>query len=77
MVRKIAMNFMSDKHYSANLWTCPHPNCSARDSQAHLRWCPGYAHLRAGLDLDQDIDLVNYFREVIRLREEEEEQIDS
>ena len=76
MIRTIAMNFPSDKRYSANLWTCPHPSCSAIDSQAHLRWCSGYTHLRAGLDLDRDLDMVRYFRAVIREREEVENKDD-
>ncbi len=77
MVRTIAMNFLSDKRYSANLWTCPHPSCSAIDSQGHLRWCPGYTHLRSGLDLEHDLDLVHFFRAVIREREEVENKDDS
>ena len=76
MCKTIAMNFPSDKRYSVNLWTCPHASCSAIDSQSHLSWCPGYAHLRVGLDLDLDLDLVHYFRAVIREWEEVENKDD-
>ena len=68
MCRTVQKNFSNDKAYAANLWTCIH--CPAVDSMAHLKWCEGYTHLREGLDLDTDLDMVTYFQAIIKTREE-------
>ena len=68
MCRTIQTCFSSDKAYAANMWTCIH--CPAVDSMAHLRWCQGYSHLREGLDLGTDVDMVNYVQAIIKMREE-------
>ena len=39
-----------------------------KDTQSHAMECPGYEDLREGLDLNQDIDLVIYFRNVLKRR---------
>ena len=39
------------------------------DSQEYVLSCESYRHLREGKDLMSDSDLVQYFREVISLRE--------
>ena len=38
------------------------------DSQSHSMECPGYEDLGEGLDLEQDHDLVVYFRKVLKRR---------
>ena len=38
------------------------------DTQSHAMECPGYEDMREGLDLNQDIDLVKYFRNVLKRR---------
>ena len=68
MCRTVQTNFSNDKAYAANLWTCVH--CPAVDSMDHLRWCQGYSHLRDGLDLDTDMDMVTYVQAIIKMREE-------
>ena len=32
-------------------------------------WCPSYATLREGLDVDDDKDVVKYFQNVMKIRE--------
>ena len=67
MVPTIQMNFKSDPIFTANLWTCP--GCSLhRDTQEHVSKCPAYADIRKNLDLEKDVDLCTYFKEVIKLR---------
>ena len=49
-------------------------NCDAcykrvPESQTHVMICAGYEQLRAGKDMGTDGDLVNYFRDVLLLRE--------
>ena len=33
-------------------------------------WCPAFAPLREGLDVNNDEDIVHYFQQVFRLRED-------
>ena len=65
--RTVKMNFFNDKKYSADLWRCWH--CPSMDSQSHIRVCPAYQKFREGRDLDNDLDLVNFFQQVIKLRD--------
>ena len=54
-------------------------NCDACDlreaeSQLHVMSCPGYAELRVGKDMEEDTDMVSYFREVLILREKAKDE---
>ena len=37
------------------------------DSQEHLLCCPGYATIREGKELSKNVDLVGYYREILRV----------
>ena len=67
MVKTVALNFSSDKKFSSKLWQCTH--CDRIDSQSHILACISYKQLREGKNLYSDKDLIQYFREVIALRE--------
>ena len=67
MTRTVKMNYASDKQYAADLWSCWH--CKKIDSQPHIKICPAYQKFRENKDLENDHDLVNYFRDVIKLRD--------
>jgi hypothetical protein len=67
MTRTVKMNFASDKQYAADLWSCWH--CPQIDSQPHIKICPAYQKFRENKNLENDHDLVNYFRDVIKLRD--------
>ena len=60
MVKKNALNFLSDPQYSSQLWHCAH--CDSVDSQSHILVCDSYRYLREGKDLKSDQDLVKYFK---------------
>ena len=64
----VRMNQRSDKNNAKNLWKCT--ECSNIDTQSHILWCPFFASLREGKSMDSDLDLVNYFREALKIREE-------
>ena len=66
-LRTIKMNLSSDKIFAKQLWSCWH--CPMIDSQTHVRVCPAYLHLREEINLEDDKDLVKYFTQVIKLRE--------
>ena len=64
----VKMNRKSDPKYSEDLWRCDF--CKSLDTQAHIMWCPAFVDLREGKNLKDDLDLVNYFNEVMKIREE-------
>ena len=64
---KCKLNFMNDPAYKAEMWRCD--SCeTCIDSQSHILYCPAYRELREGKSLTSDLDVVNYFREVMRIR---------
>ena len=68
----VKMNQKSNPAYAAKLWKCH--ECLNLDSQSHIMWCPGYAPLREGLDINNDLDVIHYFQQVFKLRENFESQ---
>jgi hypothetical protein len=66
MMRSVKMNYKNHPEYLKTNWSCS--GCSLVDSQEHLLWCDSYAHLREGLDLAKDDDLVRYYRKFLRIR---------
>ena len=63
----VKMNRKSDTGYAAKLWKCE--ACGNLDMQCHIMWCPVIPPLREGLDVKNDKDVVHYFQEVFKLRE--------
>ena len=63
----VKMNRKSDPGYAAKLWKCE--ACGNLDTQCHIMWCPVFAPLREGLDVKNDKDVVHYFQEVFKMRE--------
>jgi hypothetical protein len=63
----VKMNQKSNPTYANKLWKCD--SCQNLDTQSHLMWCPAYAGLREGLDINRDIDVVHYFQNVFKIRE--------
>ena len=61
------MNQPSNPVNRATLWKCT--GCGYVDSQAHILWCPAYQELREGKSLSSDIDLVEYYRKVLAIRD--------
>ena len=64
----VKMNKKSDKKYASELWKCD--LCGNLDSQSHVLWCPAFSSLREGRSLDNDSDLVTYFHQVMKIRNE-------
>ena len=65
---KTRMKMKSNENFFRELLKCH--ECHNIDTQLHLLWCPAYAHLREGKDINKDRDLVTYFREVFKARED-------
>ena len=80
MTPTIRNNFRSEKQYTAEMWRCP--GCrdpsntdttrpDTLDTQQHVQYtCPAYSDLREDKDFDKDGDLVEFFRQVIERRME-------
>ena len=64
------MNMKNDKKFANELWRCD--DCQSMDTQAHIIWCPVFAPLREGKDLKNDSDLVHYYQQVIKFRDDKE-----
>ena len=62
------MNQQSDRENTKNLWKCT--ECGNVDTQSHNLWCPYFSTLREGKSIESDDDLVQYFREVFKIRED-------
>ena len=67
IVNDIKFNQRSNPEYARQLWLCD--DCGNVDTQSHIMWCPSYATLREGLDVDDDKDVVKYFQNVMKIRE--------
>ena len=64
----VKFNYKNDNKNREELWRCD--SCkSAIDTQSHILWCPSYKELRAGKDIKNDKDLVNYILKVMDIRE--------
>ena len=65
---KCKLNQSSDRGNRASLWKCN--GCGHVDSQSHILYCPSYQDLRVGKDLNSDKDVANYFKDVLKVREQ-------
>ena len=63
----VKMNQKSNSNYANDLWKCDY--CFSLDSQSHIMWCPAFSSLREGKNLQNDLDLVSYFQDVMKIRE--------
>ena len=64
---------MSDKENAKLLWKCPEPKCEKIDSISHIKSCDYYSHLRLKHNnLEEEIDEIHYFQDVITHRNEAE-----
>ena len=65
------MNFLNNPKFKAEMWRCD--SCQrCVDSQSHILYCPAYHQLREGKSLNSDQDIVDYFREVVKMRMNED-----
>ena len=76
MTPTIKMNFPSDVIYAQSMWKCSGcqdtSDLGNRDTQQHVMSCLGYEKFRKDKDLSIDKDIVQYFKEIIQNREDNE-----
>ena len=64
----VKYNYSHDPKYTSDLWKCD--SCqSAIETQSHILWCPSYSDLRIGKDINNDKDLINYIKSVMKARD--------
>ena len=59
------------KHMAQNektLWQCDSCQTSI-ETQSHIMWCPAYSELRVGKNVNNDDDLIEYVKKVMKIRE--------
>ena len=64
---KCKMNQSSDRANSHSLWKCG--ACGYIETQSHIIHCPAYQHLREGKNIDSDQEVAEYFREVLKIKD--------
>ena len=65
----VKMNYKSDPRHSDKLWQCDSCQTGQIESQDHILYCPAYAELRVNKDIKSDKDLIDYMRDVLKVRE--------
>ena len=68
---KTKWNFSSDPEFSRDLWRCA--QCRSVDTQSHILFCQACKKLRESLDISNSDDVVQYYTQVMRIREETSE----
>ena len=64
----VKFNYKHMPYNEKSLWKCD--SCqTAIDTQSHIIWCPSYSKLRAGKDIKNDSDLIEYVKNVMKIRE--------
>ena len=67
-LRGIKYNFLSDPHYSKQLYVCD--ECSKMSTTNHLLYCEGYTKLKVGLNIhSNDLDLVQFIQKILEKRD--------
>ena len=67
---QVKFNFKNDSKNSSDKWICDSCESDSIDSQSHIMWCTAYSHLRSGLNLNSDKDVVKYVTKVIKIRQD-------
>ena len=67
MTKSVMMNYKGVPEFKKIGWKCE--TCGELDTQEHILVCPLYKHLRAEKVLSNDKDVVDYFRQVIQIRD--------
>ena len=66
MLPTVKRNFPSDPKFANAMWKCE--MCTKIDTINHIKSCPGYEEFRVDKNLNNDGDLVKYFKEVLKFR---------
>ena len=64
----VKFNYKHMPQNEKSLWLCDSCQISI-ESQSHIMWCPAYSELRAGKNINDDKDLIEYVKKVLKIRE--------
>ena len=72
MVQQIKFNYMSDKKYEKSNWACDFcleiKKKYNPDSITHAINCEGYQNLRKNANLENEVDMIDYFIKIVKFR---------
>ena len=72
MVQQIKFNYMSDKKYEKSNWACDFcleiKKKYNPDSITHAINCEGYQNLRKNANLENEVDMIDYFIKIVKIR---------
>ena len=71
MLRGIKAHFSSEPKFEERLWKCDF--CLRIESIRHIKICPFFENERKNRDLNDQMDLISYFKDVMKIRMEHEE----
>jgi len=64
----VKFNYKHMPQNEKSLWKCD--SCQTPiESQSHIMWCPSYSELRIGKDINNDSDLIEYVKKVMKIRD--------
>ena len=67
----VAGNYSHHTKYEATGWLCQACDLHIREDQDHITQCKGYTDLLHGRNMDDDKELVEFYRLVMARREEQ------
>ena len=68
MIKEAKLNFPNDPTYKSQGFQCDF--CQSISSQNHIKVCKEFENFREGKNLEEDMDLIQYFVDVIQYRQE-------
>ena len=63
----LAGNYSHHRKYETTGWLCQACNLGVREDQDHVTQCNGYSNLIQDKNLDEDADLVTFYKSVMTL----------
>ena len=64
----VKWNYKNNPKFSHDLWRCD--SCQSNiETQNHILWWLAYSELRNGKDINQDQDLIEYMKQVLKIRD--------
>ena len=67
-VSLVCEDFLSDKRFLGVDYECESCSYGKVDTLSHWQECVSYSKLRISRNLDSDLDLVNYYQDLIKMR---------
>ena len=64
----VKFNYKHMPQNEKSLWKCDSCQTSI-ESQSHIMWCPSYSEVRIGKVINNDSELIEYVKKVLKIRD--------